>query len=112
MAGAPPSFLDHPILRLLEPTMFGLSLSKLLALIGILMTVWMVFRWASRMANARDREARVGREQQAKRPAAWGRRKEPEAAPVEDLVACGTCGAYIPAKGARGCGRGNCPWPG
>ena len=31
--------------------MFGLSLSKLLALIGILVTVWMVFRWVTRVAN-------------------------------------------------------------
>ena len=93
--------------------MFGLSLTKLLALIGIIVTVWTLFRWISRMADARDRGGQVRREQ-ARRPAAWRRRKEPEpeAPPVEDLVACGTCGAFIPAKGARGCGRANCPWPG
>lgn len=91
--------------------MFGLSLSKLLALIGIIVTVWTLFRFLSRMANARDEAARV-RGEGPRRPAARERRREPEAKPVEDLVACGTCGAYIPAKGARGCGRANCPWPG
>lgn len=91
--------------------MFGLSLSKLLALIGILVTVWMVFRWVTRVANERERAA--GRVDSGRRPMRAAREeKRAEAAPVEDLVACGTCGAYVPAKGARGCGRGNCPWPG
>ncbi len=95
--------------------MFGLSFSKLMALIGIIIAVWTLFRWISRVSDAR--RADPGRVSGA-RPAARdrpardqpGRRPDPQ--PVEDLVACATCGAYVAARGARGCGRPNCPYPG
>ena len=90
--------------------MFGLSLSKLLALIGIIIAVWTLFRWISRVADAKRTD--TGRIPGA-RPAG-GKRAErrPEPQPVEDLVACATCGAYVAVRGARGCGRPNCPYPG
>ncbi len=28
---------------------------------------------------------------------------------VEDLAKCSVCGTYVPATGAKPCGRGNCP---
>ncbi|MCC7275369.1 MAG: hypothetical protein IT561_22055 [Alphaproteobacteria bacterium] len=85
--------------------MFGFSLSKLLALVGILVAVWVIFRWIGRLTAApRPEGAPRPRQRQA-----GGPRKT---VAVEDLVACGTCGAYVPAVGARGCGRAGCPYPG
>ena len=36
------------------------------------------------------------------------------AAPIDDAQAmarCATCQTYVPAQGARGCGRAECPYP-
>lgn len=30
---------------------------------------------------------------------------------AEDLAACPVCGAYVGAKSAKSCGRGDCPYP-
>ncbi|BBK41390.1 hypothetical protein STVA_14100 [Allostella vacuolata] len=91
--------------------MFGLSLSKLITLIGIIIAVWTLFRWFSRVSAARD--AAPGRvdANPGRRPER-ARRREPDPVPVEDLVACAGCGAYVAARGAKGCGRPNCPYPG
>lgn len=89
--------------------MLGLSLSKLVTLICIIVAVWTLFRWISRMTDARQSgSGRVG----GGREQARGRApRRPDPQPVEDLVACPGCGAYV-AKGARACGRPNCPYPG
>jgi len=29
---------------------------------------------------------------------------------AEDMIACRVCGAYVPARGARSCGRADCPY--
>ncbi|WP_123689075.1 hypothetical protein [Allostella humosa] len=90
-----------------------MSLSKLLALIGILIAVWTLFRWVQRVTDTRRQDGkadRVGNARRSERNATA--RREPDPVPVEDLVACATCGAYVAARGARGCGRQNCPYPG
>ena len=81
--------------------MFGLSLSKILALVGVILTVWAVYKWISRAQAARP-----VRERPRDEP------RRPEAIRTEDLVPCAGCGAYVPARGARGCGRPACPCPG
>ncbi|MGE0717940.1 MAG: hypothetical protein AB7P02_21010 [Alphaproteobacteria bacterium] len=84
--------------------MFGFSLSKLLTLVAIVVAVWVAFRWIGQMAAARDAGDRTPRRRDAPRP--------PPKEAVEDLVACPGCGAYVPARNPRGCGRRECPYPG
>ncbi|MGE0725809.1 MAG: hypothetical protein AB7O45_15630 [Alphaproteobacteria bacterium] len=79
--------------------MFGLSFSKIMALVGVILAVWAVYKWINRAQAARS----VREREPARRP---------EAIPTEDLVPCPGCGAYVPARSPRGCGRSGCPYPG
>jgi hypothetical protein len=68
---------------------------KLIVLILVFAAIWIGYRWL----NGPARE--------------FPRRRTPQprrAIPVEDLVACGACGAYVAAH-APACGRPDCPQP-
>ncbi|HTV44666.1 MAG TPA: hypothetical protein VMF05_05065 [Stellaceae bacterium] len=67
----------------------------LVVLILVFGVGWLAYRWLNGTAR--------GLEQ---RRAAASRR----AIPAEELVACGVCGAYVPAR-AAGCDRPDCPQP-
>jgi hypothetical protein len=70
---------------------FGLSLSKLLFTILLVVAVWKAFALVGRLARARQAEA-VGR-----RPG--GQRRTPSQRTIE-LVECPRCGAYFdPGEG-------------
>jgi len=89
------------------------SFSKLILLIAIIVGVWYVFRFIGQVDKARQRAAR-----EAARAAAGAgarrqqARREPRGsvAPVEDTVKCRACGAYVPVRSAKSCGRGECPF--
>jgi hypothetical protein len=68
---------------------------KLIVLILIVVGAWVGYRWLNGLT----------RELGNRRPAA-----PRPAINVEDLVACGVCGAYV-AAAAPGCGRPDCPRP-
>jgi len=86
--------------------MFGFSLPKLLFTILIVVLVVYGFKAVSRLQERRDRELAGAK---GRRPrAARGAR----AADAEDMVACPACGTFVPANGARACGRDDCPYPG
>ncbi|MCP5372523.1 MAG: hypothetical protein H6907_12405 [Hyphomicrobiales bacterium] len=95
--------------------MFGLSLTKILFTIIAVAAIWYGFKWLNRVQDNRDARPR-GRVNGGGRPKARGgpSRAAPEAADpdVEDMVACPTCGDFVTARGARSCGRDNCPYPG
>jgi hypothetical protein len=90
------------------------SFSKLILLIAIIVGVWYVFRFIGQVDKARQRAAReaaaagAGRRQQARRAP----RGDPRGsvAQVEDTVKCRACGAYVPVRSAKSCGRGECPF--
>ena len=82
--------------------MFGFSFSKLLLLVLLIVIVWIAFRYARRVEAIR----RVLRDEMQRRHTA--RRSPP--LPAEDLVRCAACGAYVAARSASNCGRGDCPW--
>ena len=85
--------------------MLGLSLGKLLVLVMLIGAVWYGFKYAARIeAIRRDVRADVARRQAARRGGS--------ARPVEDLVKCAQCGAFVAAEGAKKCGKPNCPWGG
>ncbi len=84
--------------------MLGLSLGKLLPLAILILIVWYAFKYA----------ARIEAVQQSLRAEALRRRQgggdmRPPPRPVEDLVKCRQCGAYVAAQSAAYCGRPAAP---
>ena len=98
--------------------MLGFSFQKLLVLAGIIGAVWYAYKLVGRMQAARDtQQGRVRRgggfTDGLKR---WSERVrggagEPKASQgAEEMVACKVCGTYVSARGARACGRPDCPY--
>ena len=84
--------------------MLGLSLSKILYTIMIVIAVWKGFALISRLAN--ERQAAVKR-RRAGPARGTSRRAEPEPGAIE-LRECPRCGAYIDPRENCSCGlRGN-----
>ena len=85
--------------------MFGFSFAKLIVLIGLILAVWyglkLVARIQSLHAAAQRRSAEDRRSTEARASA--------RGSEVEELVKCGRCGSYVPARGASPCGRADCP---
>ena len=82
-----------------------MGLVKLLFLAGAVAGVWYLFKMlASPSAPPANPEPQARR-----RTTGTARNRAIEA---EDMVACTICGTYVAAKGARSCGRGDCPWRG
>lgn len=80
--------------------MFGFSLGKILLLAAVVAAVWYGYRWWQRVQKVtRDEEAILARER-ARAPSG------------EDMVKCPACDTYLSPKGARSCGRTECPYPG
>jgi uncharacterized protein len=82
------------------------SLSKLVVLIAAVAAVWYGFKYVTRLQLERERKAEA-RDRVERRREARARGTEPSA---EDMVQCPACKAYVPAKGARNCGRPDCPY--
>ncbi len=87
--------------------MFGLSIQKLLVLGVVIVGIIAAFRLISTL----KRQQEIARRNQA--GSRRGRRQDPPSNPgqkqIEDMAACGRCGAYIAAE-AGGCGRRDCPY--
>jgi uncharacterized protein len=85
------------------------SFSKLLVLAAVIGAVWYGFKYVSRLqyqrektAEARDRVERRRDGEPVDTPK--GREK------AQDMVQCSACMAYVAPKGARNCGRPDCPY--
>jgi hypothetical protein len=79
----------------------GLSLTKILFTILIILAVWRAFALLNRL-QARQRE-QVGTARRGREPSRGDRRSP--GPPVVDMVECPGCGAYVPRGRACGCGR-------
>ena len=96
--------------------MFGFSIQKLLLLAAIIGAVWYGFKLIGRLDQARKAEGRLRDGGKPSKPAWWPGRDTTGAgggqSPVEaeDMVQCSVCQAYVPARGAKACGRPNCPY--
>lgn len=91
--------------------MLGLGIGKLLLTLAVIVVAWYGARWWARLqAHERAKLEREQRAATAARRAATtdGRGAQPA---VEETVRCTVCGAYVPARGSRSCGRGDCPFP-
>ena len=83
--------------------MFGFSVSKILFTLVLIAAVAYGWKWLNRVQVGQKEAARRVREEQSRpRPAVE----------AVDMVRCPACGDYVPAKGAKRCGRGDCPYPG
>ncbi|MDR3517966.1 MAG: hypothetical protein P4M00_19365 [Azospirillaceae bacterium] len=80
-------------------------MTKFLVLILILMVVWYGYQWVVRVDAVRRSRAfnRARTEQHRAEAAAMARG-------AEDMVRCVACGVFVPARGASGCGRSDCPY--
>ncbi len=72
--------------------MFGFSIGKLLVLALIIAAVWYGFKLIGRRNNP-PQESR------------------PRDENVQDMDKCPDCGSFVPAVGARNCGRADCRYP-
>jgi hypothetical protein len=90
--------------------MLGFSLQKLMVLAAVVAAVWYGFKWIGRLQAARDAEAGVTKRKSWWPGAARGSAKASEQATPEDMAPCRVCGTYVSARGARNCGRADCPY--
>jgi hypothetical protein len=92
--------------------MFGMSLGKFLVLAIIILVVWYGFKYAARVEAIRQnlRAEAIRRRNNAAGPGTLGGSMRAAARPVEDLVKCQRCGAYVASQGAANCGKAGCPW--
>jgi uncharacterized protein len=87
--------------------MFGLSLTKILLTIFVIVAVWYGWRWYQRyqaLEAKRERDESVPKNDRR----ANGRGQ----VEAEDMIECRTCGAFVAASRRVGCGRKDCPFPG
>ena len=104
--------------------MFGLSFSKLLVLAAVIAGMIFFFKMVTKLEKARRDVARGEMRGEARKAAprkeggglgGMFRRGKAEAAQAaaeetHEMRACPTCGTYVPARGARDCGRELCPY--
>lgn len=76
------------------------TLPKLLLLFLVVGVVWWWYRRGQVKAREQDE---LDRDKKTKT-------KNKPAKPIEDMAQCKVCGAYVPSKGARNCGREACPF--
>jgi len=79
--------------------MFGLSLSKIIFTIVIILAVLWVYRQLSRLTDGRQKSASENRE------STYGRDSASPVEQTEDLSACAVCGVYVAAGSNPDCGR-------
>ena len=85
--------------------MLGLSIGKLLFTAVVVAAVIFGWKWLNRVQAVGGRASRRVREKKDRSPAS-------PAVEAVDMTRCPACGDYVPAKGARSCGRADCPYPG
>ena len=89
--------------------MFGFSLTKILFTIAVVVLVWNAFKYIARFQDQRAQRERVKKQDRS------ASRSEDQSkggkAGIEEMVECRVCGAYV-ARGAKSCGRDDCPFVG
>ena len=78
--------------------------TKIIFTILVVAAVWFAFRTFTRMADQREKRAKV--DANRANPASGG---VPDG--VEDMVKCSLCGSYV-TRGAKSCGKEGCPFRG
>ncbi len=102
--------------------MFGLSLTKILLTVFVIVAVWYGWRVFTRYQALKAARGRAGEMPKRNGRAPSGAQYE-DARPsaraggqarveAEDMIECRTCGAFIAASRRVACGRKDCPFPG
>ncbi len=97
------------------PAMFGLSLTKILFTIALIVLVWRGFRLWQRLEARRGALKRDRQVEQATRPGALGRNASgnpKRGTTVEETEACPICDTFQATGSVKPCGRRDCPYPG
>ncbi len=89
--------------------MFGLSLTKIIFTIAVVVLVWNAFKYFTRLQDRRAARERV--EKQGQNASQPGSQSKGDKAGIEEMAECQVCGAYV-ARGAKSCGRDDCPFVG
>jgi hypothetical protein len=76
------------------------TLPKILLIVLVIGAIW----WWHRRNQIKKREQAELERNPSRRA------KAKPAKPIEDMTQCKVCGAYVPASGAKSCGRANCPF--
>ncbi len=100
--------------------MLGFSIQKLLFTVAVVVAVWYGFKWVGRVKQIRDKEAKdkLRRDGAGGNASAGPSGGAPGAAPgaanvdAEEMVECDVCGAFVAVRGAKSCGRDDCPYQG
>lgn len=74
--------------------MLGLSLQKIAVFVGIIATLWAVFRVVRQVGKVRGRA-----------------RRRPVRVAAQDMKECPVCATYVAPAVALDCGRDRCPYP-
>ena len=92
--------------------MFGFSLTKLVFTVVIVFVVWNAFKYFTRVQDQRADRSRVkGQGGGAKSSSAPKSSAAPQQGGAEDMIECKVCNAYV-TRGAKSCGRDDCPFSG
>ncbi len=96
--------------------MLGFSIQKLLFTVAVVVAIWYGFKWVGRMKEIRDKEAkdRLRRDAGGGNGSGGASGGAPVDAPVdaEEMIECAVCGAFVAVRGAKSCGRDDCPYQG
>ena len=93
--------------------MLGFSIQKLLFTVAVVIAVWYGFKWVGRMKIKRDADAKAKLRRQASGDSGGGSGGASGATDdAEEMVECGACGSFVAVRGAKSCGRDDCPYPG
>lgn len=83
---------------------------KFLLTVAVIAVIWFGFKYMSRLAELRQkREAEVPPRRPVGVGPIGGSRGE-AVEDVHDMVKCGACGTWQPARSSRSCGRADCPY--
>jgi len=92
--------------------MFGFSIQKLLFTVAVVMAVWYGFKWLGQMKIKREKDrARVRRGAKTGGAARMRADSDDDADDAEEMRECDACGSFVATRGARSCGRDDCPYP-
>lgn len=89
--------------------MLGFGIAKVVFTLAVIAMVWYGSKWQARERAKLRRRQRKAMDHE---PAETSSERRRRTAMVEDTVCCNGCGAYVPLRGLRSCGRADCPYPG
>ena len=92
------------------------SIQKIVVFAIIIAALWIGFRLVSNMDKKRKAEERQSRRARVSWRDRFMRRGDTHAgggatAGQVEMAACRQCGDYVPAAGAKACGKAGCPYP-